>query len=83
MVNLSKLIISTREVPPQQEIAGGKLSVQEAMAHRLELVKERKFTKQDWKVRDIEFVSIDSLNLNNSIVEGYVHSSFLDFDRNK
>lgn len=54
LVNPEKRIVSTREVPPQQEIAGGKMSIDDAMTHRLELMKERKFTKQDWNVREIE-----------------------------
>ena len=54
LVNPEKRIMSSREVPPQQEECGGALSREEAMHHRLELMKERKFTKQDWNVRDIE-----------------------------
>jgi len=33
---------------------GVSLSREEAMEHRLGLMKERKYTKQDWNVRDIE-----------------------------
>ncbi len=54
IVNPEKRIMSSREVPPQQMECGGSLSREEAMEHRLELMKERKFTKQDWNVRDIE-----------------------------
>lgn len=54
LVNPEKRIISTRDVPPQQLEAGGSMSREEAVAHRLELMKERKFNKQDWNIREIE-----------------------------
>lgn len=54
LINPEKRIISTREIEPQQEQAGGNMSHEEAFKHRLELMKERKFTKQDWNVREIE-----------------------------
>ena len=54
LVNPEKRIISTREVSPQQIEAGGSMTREQAMEHRLELMKERKYTKQDWNVRDIE-----------------------------
>ena len=38
----------------QQEPAGGTMSRDDAFKHRLELMKERKYTKQDWNVREIE-----------------------------
>jgi len=54
LINPEKRIVSTREVPPQQQEVGGNMSREDAMKHRLELMKERKFTKQDWNVREIE-----------------------------
>ena len=54
LINPEKRIVSTREVPIQQEHANGTMKRDEALAHRLELMKERKFTKQDWNVREIE-----------------------------
>lgn len=54
LVNPEKRIISTREVMPQQEEAGGTMSRQNAFQHRLALMRERKYTKQDWNVRPIE-----------------------------
>ena len=54
LVNPERRIISTREVKPQQREAGGRMSLEEAFAHRLELMKERKYSKQDWNVREIE-----------------------------
>lgn len=54
LVNPLRRIVSTREVAPQQAYAGGKMTMKEAKEHRLELMKERKFTKQDWNVREIE-----------------------------
>jgi hypothetical protein len=53
LVNPEKRIVSTREVKPQQKEAGGSMSREEAFEHRLELMKERKYTKQDWNVREI------------------------------
>jgi len=50
LVNPEHRIISTREVPPQQEL----MSRERAFEHRLNLMKERKYHKQDWNVRDIE-----------------------------
>jgi len=54
LVNPEKRIVSTHEVGPQQKEVGGEMSREEAFNHRLELMKERKYTKQDWNVRDIE-----------------------------
>jgi len=54
IINPKRRIVSSREVPIQQEHAGGKMDLEEAKAHRLELMRERKFTKQDWNVREIE-----------------------------
>eukprot|EP00546_Thalassionema_frauenfeldii_P009875 CAMPEP_0178919038 /NCGR_PEP_ID=MMETSP0786-20121207/14189_1 /TAXON_ID=186022 /ORGANISM="Thalassionema frauenfeldii, Strain CCMP 1798" /LENGTH=671 /DNA_ID=CAMNT_0020592873 /DNA_START=19 /DNA_END=2031 /DNA_ORIENTATION=+ len=48
LVNPERRIISTREVPPQASEHGGEMSRQEALEHRLELMAERKYTKQDW-----------------------------------
>lgn len=54
LVNPKKRIISSREIMPQQKAFGGKISHEKALEHRLELMKERKYTKQDWNVRAIE-----------------------------
>lgn len=54
VINPQKRIISTREVAPQQIHSGGTLSHEEALEHRLKLMAERKFKKQDWNVRTIE-----------------------------
>ena len=54
LVNPDKRIVSTREVPPQQKELDGNMSREEAMEHRLELMKERKYSKQDWNIREIE-----------------------------
>ena len=54
LINPEKRIVSTREVNAQQEVAEGSMSREEAFEHRLEMMKERKFTKQDWNVREIE-----------------------------
>jgi hypothetical protein len=54
LVNPMRRIVSTREVAPQQRDAGGRMPHEEALQHRLELMQERKFTKQDWNVREIE-----------------------------
>eukprot|EP00980_Cylindrotheca_fusiformis_P015364 scaffold4308_cov110-Cylindrotheca_fusiformis.AAC.2 len=54
LINPEQRIVSTRDVPVQQEHAGGSMTWAEACEHRLELMKERKFTKQDWNVREIE-----------------------------
>ena len=54
LVNPMKRILSTREIPPQQKEAGGSMTRELAMEHRLELMRERKFKKQDWNVRTIE-----------------------------
>mmetsp|Transcript_14973 Transcript_14973/g.29140 ORF Transcript_14973/g.29140 Transcript_14973/m.29140 type:complete len:276 (+) Transcript_14973:1058-1885(+) len=43
-------IVSTQEVPDQSSV----LSLDEAKAHRLELMKERKMHKQDWNIRAVE-----------------------------
>jgi hypothetical protein len=42
-------IVSTQEVPDQR----GTISFEEALDHRLKLMKERKFAKEDWNVRPI------------------------------
>eukprot|EP00928_Gymnodinium_smaydae_P035130 TRINITY_DN2477_c0_g1_i1.p1 TRINITY_DN2477_c0_g1~~TRINITY_DN2477_c0_g1_i1.p1 ORF type:complete len:611 (+),score=91.58 TRINITY_DN2477_c0_g1_i1:169-2001(+) len=49
LVNPNKRIVSTRHVPPQQ----GAMSLEEAKAHRLKLMEERKRHKQDWNVREV------------------------------
>ena len=49
-VNPEKRIISTREVPPQQN----SISLQSAKQYRLELMAERKYDKEKLNVRDIE-----------------------------
>lgn len=54
LVNPEKRIVSTREVLPQATECGGKMGREEAFEHRLALMKERKFTKQDWNIREIE-----------------------------
>jgi hypothetical protein len=55
LVDPEERIYSTRDVPPQQvELGGGGMSREDAMEHRLELMKERKYKKQDWNVREIE-----------------------------
>lgn len=54
LVNPEKRIISTREVKPQQKVFGGEMTHKQALKHRLELMKESKYTKQDWNVREIE-----------------------------
>mmetsp|Transcript_9953 Transcript_9953/g.16525 ORF Transcript_9953/g.16525 Transcript_9953/m.16525 type:complete len:313 (-) Transcript_9953:1358-2296(-) len=54
LVNPLKRIVSTREVAPQQECAGGTLPLDDALAHRINLMQERKFHKQDWNVREVE-----------------------------
>ncbi|CAJ1945269.1 unnamed protein product [Cylindrotheca closterium] len=54
LINPERRIVSTREVAVQQEHAGGTMKREDALEHRLALMKERKFTKQDWNVRDIE-----------------------------
>ncbi len=50
IVDPSERIPSTREVPPQQQT----MTMEQAKAHRLKLMEERKFNKQDWNVREIE-----------------------------
>ena len=54
LINPEKRIVSTREVDAQQVVAGGSVSREKAFEHRLEMMKERKYTKQDWNVRKIE-----------------------------
>jgi len=54
LVNPLRRIVSTREVAPQQKSEGGSMELDDALAHRLQLMEERKFHKQDWNVRDIE-----------------------------
>jgi hypothetical protein len=54
VVNPQKRIVSTREVAPQQIHSGGSLPHADALQHRLALMAERKYKKQDWNVRPIE-----------------------------
>jgi len=54
LVNPLRRIVSTREVAPQQVSEGGSMELDDALAHRLQLMEERKFHKQDWNVREIE-----------------------------
>jgi len=54
LVNPERRIVSTREVAPQQKYAGGSMDLDDALKHRLELMRERKHHKQDWNVREIE-----------------------------
>jgi hypothetical protein len=54
LVNPFRRIISTREVATQQMAYGGKMSLDDALAHRLQLMHERSHTKQDWNVRQIQ-----------------------------
>jgi hypothetical protein len=54
LVNPEKRITSTREIPPQQMEHGGGMTLEEARKHRMELMEERKYTKQDWNVREIQ-----------------------------
>ena len=67
LVNPLRRIVSTPEVTPQQIQTSsveegstlkkrqvGGMTLEEAKIHRLALMKERKFTKQDWNVREIE-----------------------------
>eukprot|EP00980_Cylindrotheca_fusiformis_P020888 scaffold7902_cov129-Cylindrotheca_fusiformis.AAC.5 len=54
LVNPERRIVSTREVPIQQEYAGGSMTWTEACEQRLKLMKERTLTKQDWNVREIQ-----------------------------
>ncbi|CAJ1967654.1 unnamed protein product [Cylindrotheca closterium] len=54
LVNPERRIVSTREVAAQQEHAGGSMKRSDAFEHRLKLMEERKYTKQDWNVREIE-----------------------------
>ena len=50
LVNPLRRIVSTCEVAPQK---GGSMTHEDALKHRLELMKVRKYHKQDWNVRDI------------------------------
>ncbi|KAL3936253.1 MAG: hypothetical protein SGBAC_008396 [Bacillariaceae sp.] len=54
LINPERRIVSTREVAVQQEHAGGTMKRCEALEHRLKLMMERKYAKQDWNVREIE-----------------------------
>ena len=55
LVNPFRRIVSTREVAPQQATAeDGWMTFDDARAHRLQLMEERKYHKQDWNVREIE-----------------------------
>ena len=53
LVDPSRRIVSTREVPPQQQRAGGAMALAEAKEHRLRLMEERKHHKQNWNVRTV------------------------------
>ena len=53
LVNPLRRIVSTREVAAQQASQGGWMSLDDARAHRLQLMEERRFHKQDWNVREI------------------------------
>jgi hypothetical protein len=57
LVKLNKRIVSTREVASQRE---GAMSREDALRHRLELMQERKYHNQDWNVRRIELVNINT-----------------------
>eukprot|EP00526_Cylindrotheca_closterium_P011461 CAMPEP_0113621420 /NCGR_PEP_ID=MMETSP0017_2-20120614/10946_1 /TAXON_ID=2856 /ORGANISM="Cylindrotheca closterium" /LENGTH=494 /DNA_ID=CAMNT_0000531165 /DNA_START=1 /DNA_END=1485 /DNA_ORIENTATION=- /assembly_acc=CAM_ASM_000147 len=50
LINPERRIVSTRELAVQQEHAGGTMKRSDALDHRLKLVAERKYTKQDWNV---------------------------------
>jgi len=50
LVNPLRRIASTREVAPQK---GGSMTHEDALEHRLELMKVRRYHKQDWNVRDV------------------------------
>lgn len=54
LVNPLRRIVSTREVAPQQESDGGWMSLDKAREHRLALMNERKYYKEDWNTREIE-----------------------------
>jgi hypothetical protein len=54
LINPGKRILSTREVPTQQEHVGGSMKKSSALVHRLKVMIERKYMKQDWNVRNIE-----------------------------
>jgi Protein of unknown function (DUF4246) len=54
LVNPFTRTVSTREVAPQQMACGGKMTLEDALAHRLQLMHERRHSKQDWNVREIE-----------------------------
>lgn len=51
LVNPHKRIISTQGAVPQRN---NTMTLDQALEHRLELMQERKFFKQDWNVREIE-----------------------------
>eukprot|EP00501_MAST-03F_sp_TOSAG23-6_P002410 GSMAST32.ASY1.ANO1.2519.1 assembled CDS len=54
IINPDKRIVSTADISPQQKVAGGHMSRNEALDNRLKLMQERKYAKQDWNVREIE-----------------------------
>ena len=54
LINPLKRIVSTREVAPQQQEFGGTMSHEDALEYRRQLMHERRHTKQDWNVREIE-----------------------------
>jgi len=49
LINPDRRIASTQDVPLQQET----MTWEDAVAHRLQLMEERKLHKQDWNVREI------------------------------
>jgi hypothetical protein len=54
LINPEKRIVSTREVQNQHDHIVRSMSRPDALDHRLQLMKERKYTKQDWNVQDID-----------------------------
>ena len=50
IINPEKKIISTKEVPPQQD----RISLRNAQSYRLQLMSERKFDKEKLNIREIE-----------------------------
>ncbi len=52
LINPSRRIVSTREVPIQQEPIGS-MSREDAVKYQLDLMRERKYAKQNWNVREI------------------------------
>jgi hypothetical protein len=50
VINPEREIISTRHVPEPQQLT---MQHEEALAHRLALMKERRHHKQDWNIREV------------------------------